>query len=206
MPIRIADANNGAFSPEEANILSSVFEETIPPRLGLDLKIKDLPLVASGTALKPRGKSMTQVNVRSMADFEPGAMQLTAALNGLPLAPDLKSVLSIVALTRRPSRQPDHAAENGALIALAQKMAFSSEGILQQLAQTALRLCGAHSAGSVCWSQTENDSIGPLSQGNGPSTGAAGRRAIMDRAARFWIAIPHCCSHIRNVILITLPR
>jgi len=147
MPIRIADANNGAFSPEEANILSSVFEETIPPRLGLDLKIKDLPLVASGTALKPRGKSMTQVNVRSMADFEPGAMQLTAALNGLPLAPDLKSVLSIVALTRRPSRQPDHAAENGALIALAQKMAFSSEGILQQLAQTALRLCGAHSAG-----------------------------------------------------------
>src|SRR5258708_925581 len=104
-------------------------------------------LVASGTALKPGGKSMTQVNVRSTADFEPGAMQFNAALNGLPLAPDLKSVLSIVELTRRPSRQPDHAAENLALIALAQKMAFSSEGILQQVAQTALRLCGAHSAG-----------------------------------------------------------
>src|SRR5258706_12384013 len=89
---------------------------------------------------------MTRVEFGRTADFEPGATQRNAALNGLTFA-ELKSVLSIVELARRPSRQPDHAAENRALIALAQKMTFSCEGILQQLAQTALRLCGAQSAG-----------------------------------------------------------
>ena len=50
-------------------------------------------------------------------------------------------------LRRRPSRPPDYAAENDALIALTQEMAISPEGILQTLADTALRLCRAHSAG-----------------------------------------------------------
>jgi PAS domain S-box-containing protein len=62
-------------------------------------------------------------------------------------APDLKSVLSTAELSRRPSRPPDHAAENRALIALAQAMAVSPDGILQTLAETALALCRAHSAG-----------------------------------------------------------
>jgi len=50
-------------------------------------------------------------------------------------------------LRRRPSRPPDHAAENQALIALGREMATSPDGILQKLADTALSLCRAHSAG-----------------------------------------------------------
>jgi PAS domain-containing protein len=61
--------------------------------------------------------------------------------------PDLRSMLSTAELRRRPSRAPDHEAENKALIGLAQSMAASPEGILQNLAETALTLCRAHSAG-----------------------------------------------------------
>jgi PAS domain S-box-containing protein len=56
-------------------------------------------------------------------------------------------MLSTVELSRRPSRPPDHAAENQALIELARVMATSPDTILQQLAETALRLCRADSAG-----------------------------------------------------------
>lgn len=62
-------------------------------------------------------------------------------------APDLVSVLSTAELSRRPSRDPDFAAENRALLALAKYMAVSPERILQKLADVALELCGAHSAG-----------------------------------------------------------
>ena len=61
--------------------------------------------------------------------------------------PGLRSLLSTAELARRPSRPPDHEAENKALIALAQAMAASPESILQKLADTALTLCRAHSAG-----------------------------------------------------------
>ena len=62
-------------------------------------------------------------------------------------APRLESVLSTAELSRRPSRPPDHASENRALIALAKEMAVSPDGILQKLAETALVMCRAHSAG-----------------------------------------------------------
>ena len=61
--------------------------------------------------------------------------------------PHLRSMLSTAELVRRPSRPPDYAAENRALIALAQVMATSPDAILQKLANTALTLCRAHSAG-----------------------------------------------------------
>jgi PAS domain S-box-containing protein len=61
--------------------------------------------------------------------------------------PPLRSMLSTAELSRRPSRPPDHAAENEALIELARVMATSPDAILQKLAETALRLCRAHSAG-----------------------------------------------------------
>jgi PAS domain S-box-containing protein len=56
-------------------------------------------------------------------------------------------MLSTAELLRRPSRAPDYEAENNALIDLAKSMAASPEGILQKLADTALTLCRAHSAG-----------------------------------------------------------
>ena len=59
----------------------------------------------------------------------------------------LRSMLSTAELALRPSRAPDHETESKALIALAQSMAASPEGILQKLADTALTLCRAHSAG-----------------------------------------------------------
>jgi PAS domain S-box-containing protein len=61
--------------------------------------------------------------------------------------PTLRSMVSTAELNRRPSRPPDYAAENRALVALAQEMATSPDSILQKLAETALALCGAHSAG-----------------------------------------------------------
>ena len=60
---------------------------------------------------------------------------------------ELRSMLSTTELAQRPSRPPDHEAENNALIALAQSMAELPEDILQKLAETALTLCRAHSAG-----------------------------------------------------------
>ena len=59
----------------------------------------------------------------------------------------LRSMLSTAELAQRPSRPPDYAAENRALIALAQVMATSPESVLQRLADTALALCRADSAG-----------------------------------------------------------
>ena len=56
-------------------------------------------------------------------------------------------MLSTAELARRPSRPPDYAAENRALIVLAQVMATSPDAVLQKLADTALTLCRAHSAG-----------------------------------------------------------
>ena len=46
-------------------------------------------------------------------------------------APDLKSVLSTVELKRRPSRPPNHAAENRALNDLMQELATSPHSILR---------------------------------------------------------------------------
>jgi PAS domain S-box-containing protein len=62
-------------------------------------------------------------------------------------APALRSMLSMEEVLRRPSRPPDHATESQALLALAREMATSPKGILQKLADTALSLCRAHSAG-----------------------------------------------------------
>ncbi|MDI3565405.1 PAS domain S-box protein [Bradyrhizobium sp. Arg816] len=66
---------------------------------------------------------------------------------GRQLKPNLRSMLSTEELRRRRSRPANYAAENQALIALAQELANSPEGILHKLADTALGLCNAHSAG-----------------------------------------------------------
>jgi len=60
---------------------------------------------------------------------------------------DLESVISTIELAWRTSRPPDHEAENRALVALAQEIAGSPEGILQQLVERTLELCKADSAG-----------------------------------------------------------
>jgi PAS domain S-box-containing protein len=59
----------------------------------------------------------------------------------------LRSMLSMAELDNRPSRPPDYEAESRALIALSRELATSPGNILQKLAETALTLCHAHSAG-----------------------------------------------------------
>jgi PAS domain S-box-containing protein len=62
-------------------------------------------------------------------------------------APPRRSMFSVEELSRRPTRDPDYKAESRALVALAEEMAVSPDRILHKLAETALELCGAHSAG-----------------------------------------------------------
>lgn len=59
----------------------------------------------------------------------------------------LESVITTPELSRRPSRPPDHTTVNRALATLSHEMANSPETILHKLAETALTLCRAHSAG-----------------------------------------------------------
>ena len=73
--------------------------------------------------------------------------QATASGMELIKTPSLQSVVSASELRRRFSRPPDYAAENRCLIGLSEQLAISPDGILQKLAETALTLCGAHSAG-----------------------------------------------------------
>jgi len=62
-------------------------------------------------------------------------------------APGPVSMISTAELTQRPSRLPDYAAENRALVSLAQEMATAPYNILRKLSETALTLCRAHSSG-----------------------------------------------------------
>jgi PAS domain S-box-containing protein len=78
---------------------------------------------------------------------EQPAEHRTAAPGRTLDTPGLRSMLSMAELRRRPSRPPDYEAESKALVALAQSMAAAPENILQKLAETALTLCRAHSAG-----------------------------------------------------------
>src|SRR4051812_19708131 len=59
----------------------------------------------------------------------------------------LDDVIITGELADRPSRPPDHAAENRALASLAGARAASPETVLQRLADAALELCRADSAG-----------------------------------------------------------
>ncbi len=65
----------------------------------------------------------------------------------LPVAISVDEILITEELVRRPSRMPDHATENQALLALAQELAESPKTILHKLADLARELCGADSAG-----------------------------------------------------------
>jgi PAS domain S-box-containing protein len=58
-----------------------------------------------------------------------------------------RAPIDVGALGRRSARPADHAAENRALVSLARQVASSPKDVLQKLAETALALCGADSAG-----------------------------------------------------------
>jgi PAS domain S-box-containing protein len=174
MPV-ISLFKKGAFDPETTSLLASAFEtawETVKKSgspLAVDgqaLSTREIlakciielaqagerdPVKLTSDALAYLSGSRSAVAGFS-ANEEPAillalAEQRNAAAGRTLDTPGLRSMLSTAELARRPSRPPDHEAENKALIALAQAMAASPEGILQKLADTALTLCRAHSAG-----------------------------------------------------------
>jgi PAS domain S-box-containing protein len=59
----------------------------------------------------------------------------------------LESVITTSELRRRPRRAPDYKGENQVLVSLAAEMAGTPGNVLQKLAESALRLCRAQSAG-----------------------------------------------------------
>ena len=74
-----------------------------------------------------------------------GRMVSTDVAAFLPVP--LDAVISTEALIHRTARKPDFEALSNALIRLAKSLVSSPSGILQELVQSALELCSAHSAG-----------------------------------------------------------
>ncbi|MBA2113199.1 ATP-binding protein [Bremerella alba] len=68
----------------------------------------------------------------------------------------IDEVITTAALANRPSRSPDFAAENQALLELGSAFADSPKGVLQKLADIALELCGAGSSG-ISIAEAEGD-------------------------------------------------
>ncbi|HEX2852120.1 MAG TPA: PAS domain S-box protein [Opitutaceae bacterium] len=71
----------------------------------------------------------------------------------------LEDVLATSQLTRRRKRRPNHRAEAQALGELAQTISLSPDAIFQQLADSALRLCGAQSAGISLLEEHEDRAV-----------------------------------------------
>ncbi|CAN5491052.1 hypothetical protein BH09PLA1_BH09PLA1_02510 [soil metagenome] len=86
-------------------------------------------------------------------------------LSNLEMIASVESVLSTDELRARPSRPPDHEAENRALLALAQHLADSPQTILQKLAEVALEICRAGSAGVSLVSKESGDFYWPAIAG-----------------------------------------
>jgi signal transduction histidine kinase len=77
----------------------------------------------------------------------------------------LESVLSTEELNERPSRPPNYETENRALLEIAQHMAASPRIILQKLAEVALDICNAGSAGVSLISEDSGDFYWPAVAG-----------------------------------------
>jgi signal transduction histidine kinase len=77
----------------------------------------------------------------------------------------LESVLTTEELKTRPSRPPDYQTESRALLELAQHMADSPRVILQKLAEVALDICHAGSAGVSLVSEESGDFYWPAIAG-----------------------------------------
>jgi hypothetical protein len=113
-------------------------------------------------------------------------MSETSTLSAARLAPDPVSMVLVGELAQRPSRLPDYAAENRALVALAQEMATTPDGILHKLADTALTLCRAHSAGFSLLEEEDQKRAfhWRAIRASGRRTWAGVRRATSARVAR----------------------
>jgi PAS domain S-box-containing protein len=81
------------------------------------------------------------------------------------IATSLESILITEQLNKRPSRPPDYEMENRALLSIAQHMADSPRSTLQKLAEIALKICRADSAGVSLLSKKSGDFYWPAVAG-----------------------------------------
>src|SRR5690349_13893808 len=78
--------------------------------------------------------------------FAPTPMHTPSSFSTEPPIP-LEAVVVNAELEQRPARPPEFEAESQALVGLMKVLKESNERVLQELAETALRLCRADSAG-----------------------------------------------------------
>lgn len=135
------------------------------------------------------GTTKLPAQVRHMSQVEPAQRRADkkTAISGRASAktPILQSVLSTSELNCRPSRSPDLAAENRALILLAEQLAASPGGILQKLVETALTLCAAQSAGISLLESDGKKFYWPAIAGQWAEQLGGAHHASMGRAALF---------------------
>jgi hypothetical protein len=91
----------------------------------------------------------------STSDSRAGAGEHSRTRRCVPI----EAVLTTAELERRPSRPPDHEAENRALAALMTEMAASPRRVLEKLVEAVLILCRAHSAGVSLLEEQEGRKI-----------------------------------------------
>jgi len=105
----------------------------------------------------------------------------------------LEAIISTEELHLRPPRPRDNEALISALVSLSQTLANTPERILQELAETALRLCFAHSSGISLLEEEQGRSIFRWHGVAGeyePHLSGARLPAISARAARCWTPMP----------------
>ncbi len=86
----------------------------------------------------------------------------------------LESVDITPELEQRPARQPDHAAENRALVGLAERMATAPKDVLEKLVGVALELCRAQSAGVSVAEKLDGEAVFRWQATTGALAGLAG--------------------------------
>jgi PAS domain S-box-containing protein len=100
---------------------------------------------------------------RNRRNPKKGIMNEASTMGEIPAS--LESVLITDELDRRPTRPPDYERENRALLDIAQHMADSPGNTLQKLAEIALEICRAGSAGVSLVSKTNGDFYWPAIAG-----------------------------------------
>ena len=138
----------------------------------------------------PNGRAVSAFKSQYRRDFESSyePEEVEASLNRIVLTEELQS---------RPRRAPDYSVENRALVNLAQQMVGSPVGILEKLAQTAMNLCQADSAGISLLDAEQNSFYWPaivgklaphLGEGTPRDFGPCG--TVLDRNAAQLISHP----------------
>jgi PAS domain S-box-containing protein len=114
----------------------------------------------------------------------------------------LRSVDITSDLERRPARQPDHAAENRALVDLAERMATEPKDVVEKLVELALLLCHAQSSGISLAQEQDGEPVFRWQAAAGafaPLAGAAMPRAqspgriVVERRRPMLLSRPERC-------------